>query len=794
MRRLLLIVLAALLQPLPPAADAGDALEISGLAQREQSGAATERRLLRQDLATLRRVRVRSAVYVLVADSREEWDQLVAPGLARVLRDGRPEDFPRFVDSLPAAVERLGPAGSGALLRFDLPDDRGRGFALFELPELMMSGRSDPTLLNVKRPNVGSFVSGVAVRADPRGDSSLTALYVPGLPRALVDGQPDWRAPRPLPEGGRGDFALFRGRAGIGDDASGVRRDMGRFLKDQPLSARALRPFPKDGSLGELLRAVRVPGATLDRTDGWYTTLARAPSTWRIEPGRVRHPTRLLSFSVPVSLEHGGARHDLVAGVVAFYEPVMMSPEEAASLAGVDLERMLRALQAGELPFFRDHGDVLLYRGHVHRWSEGAGKGSGGKLRTYSEARRRAEAWADQHRSRGLEDASRGPLPFRFVPIPADDQRGLVDSSRGWRGRVYTDDLAAWLLRQERDLGGEPDAAPLLAAASSRLTELGSAWDLDPHVAVASRPPRREVVRDEQGKPLAPRLDGEEPQLDVEAVALLDTDELLGERGWEDSGGDVVHEESSWESYQSRGSLSQTPPLVAGQAGLRIDDFYTAEAACRPGKPLTMVLAFSLASDGDDASQLVAAWRALGGGRPLEEGSWEFARRDGTHEVEFDGICPEAGGTVELELVLSALPGDMEQRVTIPLRVREPDSRRWAELVKPSPKPCRDIEVDLDSDDFSMATSAGLNAEQIGEALRGFQQQTLRCHGDDPRSGTIQLEMTVGCDGVVSAVQVVDDAGEPDFAACVADVMGYAPFPAHDREGGAVFEVPLTYE
>ena len=115
----------------------------------------------------------------------------------------------------------------------------------------------------------------------------------------------------------------------------------------------------------------------------------------------------------------------------------------------------------------------------------------------------------------------------------------------------------------------------------------------------------------------------------------------------------------------------------------------------------------------------------------------------------------------------------------------------------PAAKRCLDVDLSVDGDeDFGVATSRGLSASEIGDSVRGFQEQTLRCFDAVPdASGTVHVELTVGCDGRVSAVELMDETiGDPDFVACVVDTMRYAPFPAHDREGGVVFELPLRYE
>ena len=88
-----------------------------------------------------------------------------------------------------------------------------------------------------------------------------------------------------------------------------------------------------------------------------------------------------------------------------------------------------------------------------------------------------------------------------------------------------------------------------------------------------------------------------------------------------------------------------------------------------------------------------------------------------------------------------------------------------------------------------------MSGDQIGDAVRGFQRQTLRCSDGRSASGTLVLDITAGCDGVVSDVDVLsDDTGDSSFGECVADVMAYAPFPAHDMPDGVSFTLPLRYE
>jgi hypothetical protein len=39
-----------------------------------------------------------------------------------------------------------------------------------------------------------------------------------------------------------------------------------------------------------------------------------------------------------------------------------------------------------------------------------------------------------------------------------------------------------------------------------------------------------------------------------------------------------------------------------------------------------------------------------------------------------------------------------------------------------------------------------------------------------------------------------DGTGDATFSNCVAETFKYAPFPAHDRDGGVVFTQPLRFD
>jgi LysM repeat protein len=127
----------------------------------------------------------------------------------------------------------------------------------------------------------------------------------------------------------------------------------------------------------------------------------------------------------------------------------------------------------------------------------------------------------------------------------------------------------------------------------------------------------------------------------------------------------------------------------------------------------------------------------------------------------------------------------------------EEPGRSYAPLVMPKPKPCLDPESGTQGGDAGLAVhrSAGLSADEIRSAVRSFQGETLRCADAHPEvTGRLLLGFTVGCDGQVRSIQVVDDGMEhPGFRACALRVLSHAPFPPHARDE-VYFEIPLRWE
>ena len=92
-----------------------------------------------------------------------------------------------------------------------------------------------------------------------------------------------------------------------------------------------------------------------------------------------------------------------------------------------------------------------------------------------------------------------------------------------------------------------------------------------------------------------------------------------------------------------------------------------------------------------------------------------------------------------------------------------------------------------------LVMSQGLGEDEIRVAMNAFLPNALRCVPDGwATDGTIDTRVTVGCDGVVDTVEVLDGGGfPPDMVRCVKETIGYTPFPAHDQPDGMVFDYPV---
>jgi len=105
--------------------------------------------------------------------------------------------------------------------------------------------------------------------------------------------------------------------------------------------------------------------------------------------------------------------------------------------------------------------------------------------------------------------------------------------------------------------------------------------------------------------------------------------------------------------------------------------------------------------------------------------------------------------------------------------------------------------LDMEGEDgFALRVGTGLEPQQISGAFGPFNSFLAGCQpvdGED-HSGTVVYAFTVGCDGLVKELEVVDDSlYEPAMLECLAKRLRYVEFPAHDLEDGMYFEFPFIF-
>lgn len=114
-------------------------------------------------------------------------------------------------------------------------------------------------------------------------------------------------------------------------------------------------------------------------------------------------------------------------------------------------------------------------------------------------------------------------------------------------------------------------------------------------------------------------------------------------------------------------------------------------------------------------------------------------------------------------------------------------------LTMPTPQTCVQ---GLFAHDPEFAVYEGLSFGQIRDSLDDFQDELLRCvSASQGVRGTVEMQINVGCDGVIDEITVIDSSGLQDSTvSCVTDTLSYTPFPAHDTPEGVVFLYPMTLD
>lgn len=119
-----------------------------------------------------------------------------------------------------------------------------------------------------------------------------------------------------------------------------------------------------------------------------------------------------------------------------------------------------------------------------------------------------------------------------------------------------------------------------------------------------------------------------------------------------------------------------------------------------------------------------------------------------------------------------------------------------APLVMPAAKPCKPPPTGTaEGDGFGTVSSQGLQAGAVKASINAFIPKTTSCMPDGwTGRATVQVDLLIGCDGLLESAEVVSSGGLPDpTLACITDRLRYAEFPAHDLPDGEQARVPLRY-
>ncbi len=161
---------------------------------------------------------------------------------------------------------------------------------------------------------------------------------------------------------------------------------------------------------------------------------------------------------------------------------------------------------------------------------------------------------------------------------------------------------------------------------------------------------------------------------------------------------------------------------------------------------------------------------------------------------DLDGDGLEIGQVIRIEVAIAAPASPAKaggpRRAATSKSV--PTEAGEAPLPSPRAKKCIPPPTGDGLADEGAVASAGLDRGRVKAGMDSIIGYTLRCV--PPRSGTIETEITVGCNGLVSDVRVLD-AGPYDAAvgACVQDTLKHGEFDAHQLPDGMTFRYPLVF-
>ena len=127
-----------------------------------------------------------------------------------------------------------------------------------------------------------------------------------------------------------------------------------------------------------------------------------------------------------------------------------------------------------------------------------------------------------------------------------------------------------------------------------------------------------------------------------------------------------------------------------------------------------------------------------------------------------------------------------------------PDGPRPPRLTMPAAKRCLGGPAFDDlSEDQGMVTAQGLGHAEVSQAMNAFLPNVSSCLAglDGNPTGALTLAISVGCDGRVTGIVTESrDDWPDDVSSCIAETLGYAPFPAHALPDGDTFVYPLRMQ
>jgi len=153
---------------------------------------------------------------------------------------------------------------------------------------------------------------------------------------------------------------------------------------------------------------------------------------------------------------------------------------------------------------------------------------------------------------------------------------------------------------------------------------------------------------------------------------------------------------------------------------------------------------------------------------------------------------------IEVGLVLTIeRSGVAVDASSVPVLKHPPRSRqsRGQDERRPKPQACLHGPSldDLDNDDVDIQGSVGLSMDQLRASMNPAMAKMGACIDGPWPSATVRTEVTVGCNGLVQQVHVIDAGGlGAELVDCLSATLQRQGFPAHDMPDGFTFQYPIT--